>query len=95
MAQSLPRHLPQLDGLRAIAVLAVLYTHFVAQRYWLFSTYWGEQGVRMFFVLSGFLITEILFRASDPGQDRATGRWRRLGTFYARRILRSPTSNSP
>jgi peptidoglycan/LPS O-acetylase OafA/YrhL len=88
MSQSLPRHLPQLDGLRAIAVLAVLYTHFVPQRYWLFSTYWGEQGVRMFFVLSGFLITEILFRLSEAGGDQGTERWRRLGTFYARRILR-------
>lgn len=49
------RYRPELDGLRAIAVLAVMGCHFVSA---LFSG--GTLGVDVFFVLSGFLITSIL-----------------------------------
>ena len=55
-------YMPQLDGLRAFAVLAVLYTHFLPKQYWLLGVYWGGVGVSLFFVLSGFLITRILLR---------------------------------
>lgn len=51
------RYQPQLDGLRALAVCGVLYTHFVAPDTWA-----GHFGVRLFFVISGFLITSILLR---------------------------------
>jgi peptidoglycan/LPS O-acetylase OafA/YrhL len=53
----------QLDGLRAMAVLAVLWTHYLPEEYWLFGIYWGGYGVRLFFVLSGFLITGILLKS--------------------------------
>src|ERR1700684_2314110 len=58
------RHLPQLDGLRAVAVLLVLWVHFpyVAQSnaskaFWMVgqATRAGYLGVDLFFVLSGFL----------------------------------------
>lgn len=62
---------PQLDALRAIAVGLVLLSHF-----WLTRSGLGHLGVRLFFVLSGFLITSILLR--DSG----------LVGFYARRALR-------
>jgi peptidoglycan/LPS O-acetylase OafA/YrhL len=62
---------PQLDALRAIAVSGVLYTHFVDGYSW-----WGSLGVRLFFVLSGFLITSILLK------DGLTF------SFYARRAAR-------
>ena len=64
----LPRHLPVLDGLRAIAVLLVLWSH-VPNRTpgypeWLEIARVflepGGLGVEIFFVLSGFLITRIL-----------------------------------
>lgn len=58
--------MPQLDGLRALAVLAVLYTHFVSEQYWLFGIYWGALGLRLFFVLSGFLITSLILREKPP-----------------------------
>lgn len=77
-------HLPQLDGLRAFAVLAVLWSHWTPNAYHL-GVPIGLYGVLLFFVLSGFLITGILLRGrgasgSSPG--------RMLGSFYARRFLR-------
>jgi len=51
---------PQLDGLRCMAVLAVLFHHF-----WQMDTGVGLIGVRLFFVLSGFLITTMLLSAKE------------------------------
>ncbi len=52
-------YMRQLDGLRAFAVLGVLWTHYVPQELWLLGMNLGEFGVRLFFVLSGFLITSL------------------------------------
>lgn len=71
----------QIDGLRAFAVLAVLYTHF-----WFPFSYLGHWGVQLFFVVSGYLITGILLDARarrDAGQ-----RDHILSSFYIRRVLR-------
>ncbi len=73
------RYLPGLDGLRAIAVLAVIAYH--EQFGWAQG---GLLGVGVFFTLSGFLITSLL-----TGQWLAEGRIR-LGDFWlhrARRLL--------
>ncbi|MCQ4088009.1 acyltransferase family protein [Saccharibacillus sp. JS10] len=54
------RYMPGLDGLRALAVLAVIVYHL--------HTEWapgGLLGVTMFFVLSGYLITDILLSQWD------------------------------
>jgi peptidoglycan/LPS O-acetylase OafA/YrhL len=48
---------PQLDALRTFAVFGVLVSH-----YWLIESPVGHFGVRLFFVLSGFLITSILLQ---------------------------------
>src|SRR6476659_10206161 len=69
--------IPELDGLRAIAILAVLITHFSHQKVLI----GGYLGVDLFFVLSGFLITSLLI-----SEERAGGV--ALGNFYARRALR-------
>ena len=45
-------------------------------------------GVRLFFVLSGFLITSILLTARSDAETVGASRWRVLGAFYARRSLR-------
>lgn len=74
---------PQLDSLRAVAVTAVLYCHF-----WSINTEFAELGVRLFFVLSGFLLTGILLRESDEAQSREIPQRRVLFDFYVRRILR-------
>lgn len=71
---------PQLDGLRAVAVAAVAYSHWLPQ--WQFGVPFGA-GVHLFFVLSGFLITRILLGLRDaPSRPAAIGR------FFARRALR-------
>jgi peptidoglycan/LPS O-acetylase OafA/YrhL len=71
------RHIPALDGLRAIAVLAVMLSH---ASYGLLPG--GYVGVELFFVLSGFLITRLLLQ-----EQLATGRVH-LKYFYLRRLCR-------
>jgi len=80
-------HLPALDGVRGIAILLVLALHLTLLQplrgvdwlvYSLARTGWA--GVDLFFVLSGFLITGILYEAR--------GREGALRTFYGRRFLR-------
>src|SRR6266550_1677369 len=85
-------HVPALDGLRAIAILAVMGMHFtIVQPPFLQSSVLGDQviwqlglagwvGVDLFFVLSGFLITGILL--DTKGGDRY------FRNFYMRRVLR-------
>ena len=65
-----------IDGLRAIAVLAVVFNH-MGIGY--FSG--GYIGVDIFFVISGFLITDIIVR--EIQEDNFT-----LFRFYERRIRR-------
>jgi peptidoglycan/LPS O-acetylase OafA/YrhL len=79
----IPKHIPQFDFLRGIAVLMVMLFHashdvqsFPMARYVSF----GWAGVDLFFVLSGFLITGILFETRDQKGY--------FINFYARRILR-------
>lgn len=68
-------HQPALDGLRGIAVLAVIGLHAGLLP-------GGGAGVDVFFTLSGFLITCLLF------EERAATGTVRLGQFYMRRLLR-------
>lgn len=67
--------------MRGIAILLVLLRHYIHHPSLIyFGPQWGWMGVNLFFVLSGYLITQILLRlhARRPS----------LGTFYARRSLR-------
>lgn len=81
------RYLPQLDGLRGIAILGVLLFHFDAANVgWTGLSFHvgafdlGWTGVMLFFVLSGYLITEILLAAKGASHY--------FRDFYARRALR-------
>jgi peptidoglycan/LPS O-acetylase OafA/YrhL len=87
MSSKLPggQHMPQLDGLRTLAVAAVIWSHWVPA--YQFGFEWGLMGVNLFFVLSGFLITGILLD-SRAGAERPGGRWFAIRQFYARRVLR-------
>lgn len=71
-------HIPALDGLRGVAILLVIVSHYLGED-WPIATV-GWTGVSLFFVLSGFLITGILLDAKGaPHYFR---------NFYARRTLR-------
>ncbi|MBN4072032.1 acyltransferase, partial [bacterium AH-315-F18] len=83
---------PCLDGLRAIAILLVLVTHAAQHipglswvwggREWLFFLYNGWMGVDLFFVLSGFLIVDLLLREIE--KTGTISFW----NFYIKRFFR-------
>jgi peptidoglycan/LPS O-acetylase OafA/YrhL len=87
---SLGGHVPALDGVRGVAILLVVLHHTLYA--WrpggtgveaLVRSFVGHAwtGVDLFFVLSGFLITGILFDTK--------GKRRYFGSFYPRRMLRT------
>jgi peptidoglycan/LPS O-acetylase OafA/YrhL len=88
--EALPVRIPVLDGLRGIAILLVMVYHFRLYGVAFGHTLWervyshaalvGWVGVDLFFVLSGFLITGILYDSrDDPHYYRV---------FYGRRTVR-------
>ncbi len=84
--------MPQLDGLRALAVAGVLFSH-AGPAIFKDAINTGPLGVKLFFVLSGFLITGILLRARPEWQQARYGGAEAepgvaLRAFYARRFLR-------
>lgn len=81
-------HMAQLDGLRAIAVSAVVVHHFGSAYFSVAFDDAARIGVKLFFVLSGFLITGILLAARDKVTRGASIRSRALKNFYLRRVLR-------
>lgn len=70
-------YVPEIDALRCFAMTAVIAIHCG-----LFP--FGWMGVWLFFVVSGFAVTTSLFSAKHAGHSI----WRRMGTFFARRVLR-------
>jgi len=83
-------HIPELDGIRGLAIALVIYWHYVAMPWarsdgglgWLLSRagMYAWSGVDLFFVLSGFLIGGILIDVREsPSYFR---------TFYVRRAFR-------
>jgi peptidoglycan/LPS O-acetylase OafA/YrhL len=78
-----PAYMPKLDGLRAVAIGFVLLQHFGPQA--LASALGaGGLGVKVFFVLSGYLITTILIGYRDSALTRGAA----SALFYWRRFLR-------
>ena len=79
--------LPSLDGWRALAVGMVMLSHFAYSRgapplAKLANAFdGGDLGVRVFFVISGLLITYLLLAEADRGEPS-------LASFYTRRVLR-------
>src|SRR5690242_4935967 len=74
------KRIPQLDGLRSIAILMVFLFHaFQVPVFW--------SGVDLFFVLSGYLITGILLRLKEQ-KDGGAVVLRLARSFYLRRACR-------
>ena len=80
------RAIPSLDGLRAVSILLVIVSH--SSSLWesgtapAAATAYGDFGVRVFFVISGFLITSLLIREQEKVGSV------RLRRFWFRRTLR-------
>jgi peptidoglycan/LPS O-acetylase OafA/YrhL len=85
-APALPSRIPSLDGLRAVSILAVVVGHGIPLLHapWLAGllVHLGNYGVRIFFLISGFLITTILLKEWDAKGAIS------LRNFYIRRALR-------
>lgn len=73
------QHFPALEGLRGVAILAVIVYHNFPYG----DSLLGWLGVDLFFVLSGFLITTILMQSVYPQTEKGF-----LKRFYIRRVLR-------
>jgi peptidoglycan/LPS O-acetylase OafA/YrhL len=71
-----PTYRPDIDGLRAVAILAVVFFHAFPD-----AVPGGFVGVDVFFVISGYLISTILIRSLETRQFS-------FGEFYAKRIRR-------
>ena len=78
MTNVVARHVPELDGLRGIAIIVVLIHHQLTS----FSLKGGFLGVDLFFVLSGFLITSLLLSEFERTGSIS------IRKFYMRRVLR-------
>jgi peptidoglycan/LPS O-acetylase OafA/YrhL len=75
--------IPSLDGLRAISILLVVVGHWTELRYHSdVAGAFANLGVRIFFVISGYLITTLLLR------ERAENSTIGLRGFYVRRAYR-------
>lgn len=72
------QHLPSLDGLRALSILAVLACHMLplGPKAWVLNSAAGYMGMSIFFALSGFLITRFLWESDNIPQ------------FFVRRLAR-------
>lgn len=85
MKTGVTKRIPSLDGLRAISIVMVLLGHLEGSaglpvRSLPFA--WGELGVTVFFVISGYLITSLLLKEQDRTGTVS------LKMFYFRRTLR-------
>jgi peptidoglycan/LPS O-acetylase OafA/YrhL len=79
----LPNYIPELQGPRGLAILAVVLYHSNPRLKgtWLYgASLWGWTGVTLFFTLSGFLITSNLLATLDKPKY--------FHNFHARRALR-------
>ncbi|MEC4747070.1 acyltransferase family protein [Methylomicrobium sp. Wu6] len=68
------KYRPEIDGLRALAIILVFLSHYV-------NLHGGFVGVDVFFVISGYLITSIIANQHQKSQFK-------ISDFYKRRIKR-------
>jgi peptidoglycan/LPS O-acetylase OafA/YrhL len=74
------KRIPSLDGLRAISIALVVVGHWVSRRYGsALALSYANLGVRIFFVISGYLITTLLLKEHSKTSTI------NLKDFYVRR----------
>jgi peptidoglycan/LPS O-acetylase OafA/YrhL len=83
-------YLIQLDGLRFFAILSVMIAHWLQ---WqtekpLYKAFPFVEGVTLFFVISGYLITDILLRNKIHYEEIKQQKTPLIKAFYIRRVLR-------
>ena len=84
------KYYSQLDGLRAFAIISVMIGHWISwdtTNLLLKNGPWSH-GVILFFVLSGYLISNILFEQKEKIDSNTITLSTSLKTFYFRRFLR-------
>jgi peptidoglycan/LPS O-acetylase OafA/YrhL len=81
-------YIKQLDSIRAIAVILVIFSHWIPTSYLINRIPIGGIGVDIFFVLSGFLISKILFENRNKADELKISKLTVLRNFYVRRTLR-------
>lgn len=88
------RRFTELDALRGLAALAVVFCHFFSDcRHWgrtTFDFHWGAFGPHLFFILSGFVILMTLQRCGKSSEF-AYSRFTRLYPLYWMAVLISAT----
>lgn len=80
----------QIDGLRFFAIISVMIGHWIAWDAYnpiVKNVPWGH-GVILFFVISGYLITEILLNEKYKLDNKKTTFGKSLKVFYIRRFFR-------
>ena len=80
--KNLSKRIPSLDGLRTISIFLVIIGHLFHVLGYGYLGNLGNLGVRVFFVISGFLITGLLIKELEKTNQI------NLAKFYFRRTLR-------
>ncbi len=80
------RYQPQLDGLRFVAIFGVLLDHFGLDMP--SELHYGQLGVRLFFILSGYFITLSLWKEQVALGTAARSIVKFAGAFYLKRFCR-------
>ena len=81
-------YIKQLDSLRAIAVFIVIVSHWLPKNLLVTVLQPGQLGVNIFFVLSGFLITNILLKSKIQAESIGISKLAIIKNFFVRRSLR-------
>ncbi|CAM3813121.1 acyltransferase [Flavobacterium cucumis] len=82
------KYIRGINGLRAVAVIFVIISHWFPKTFFLNKLPLGNIGVDIFFVISGFLITSILLKENKDIEAKQNGFFQRLMIFFLKRTFR-------
>lgn len=82
------RYIKGINGLRAVAVILVIISHWFPKTFFLNKLPLGNIGVDIFFVISGFLITSVLLKDSQDIEAKKNSFFSKLKIFFLKRTIR-------